>query len=152
FERERRLLEKLGEAEGFVPLVDAGSAPEGAWIAMPFVAGGTLRDRIAQRGRIPWEEALEILTSVARAVARAHELGVVHRDLKPENILFMPDGRPLVSDLGLAKHFERGAARDSVSMSRTGDFRGTVGYVSPEQMLDSKAAAPQGDVFALGAI
>src|SRR5205814_777632 len=80
---------------------------------------------------------------------RAHRLGLVHRDLKPENVLFGVDGEPLVADLGLAKHFD--AAR-SAALSETGQFRGTAGYMAPEQMRDSKGVGPPADVFALGAV
>src|SRR5277367_3262325 len=59
FERERRLLATLGEAEGFVPLLDAGSSPRGPFLVMSFVSGGTLRDRISQ-GPLPIDEAIEL--------------------------------------------------------------------------------------------
>src|SRR5205823_14403989 len=80
----------------------------------------------------------------------AHARGVVHRDLKPENVLFAADGRPLVADLGLAKHFHR--VESSISLSLSGAARGTAGYMAPEQMEDAKAVGPPADVFALGAI
>ncbi|HZV02992.1 MAG TPA: protein kinase, partial [Planctomycetota bacterium] len=150
FEREKRLLLGLGEAEGFVPLLDSGSSAEGPWIAMPLVGGGTLRDRL-RRGRFSVDETLALLHPVARALGRAHERGVVHRDLKPENIIFTEAGEPLVADLGLAKDLG-GTRHDGGSLSRTGDFRGTPGYAPPEQLLDSKSAGPSVDVFALGAI
>src|SRR5205823_14238772 len=77
-----------------------------------------------------------------------------HRDLKPENILLGGDGRPLVADLGLAKHFDRGAsgASQSISLSVSGDLRGTAGYMAPEQLEDAKSVGPPADVFAPGAI
>jgi tetratricopeptide (TPR) repeat protein len=150
FERERRALERLGEAEGFVPLADFGAAPEGPWIAMPFLGGGTLRDRL-QRGPVPVDDMLSWTRELARALGRAHALGIVHRDLKPENVLFTDDGRPLVADLGLAKHFV-GPSQDGEPLSRTGDFRGTPGYCAPEQLMDAKSATPAADVFALGSI
>jgi formylglycine-generating enzyme required for sulfatase activity len=153
FERERRLLSSLGEVEGFVPLLDAGVAPTGAFIVMPFVGGGTLRDRLA-RGAFPVEEARALGIALAETLGRAHALGIVHRDLKPENVLFTADGRPLVADLGLAKHWSHDApgASQSVSLSRTGELAGTAGYMAPEQMYDAKSVGPAADVFALGAI
>jgi len=150
FERERRALERLGEAEGFVPLADFGASPEGPWIAMPFVGGGTLRDRLEQ-GAVPVDDMLAWAREIARALGRAHALGIVHRDLKPENVLFTDEGRPLVADLGLAKHFV-GPSQDGEPLSRTGDFRGTPGYCAPEQLMDAKSATPAADVFALGSI
>jgi WD40 repeat protein len=115
------------------------------------LTGGTLRARIA-RG-LPVEETVAIGVTVARALGRAHAQGVIHRDLKPENILFTADDRPLVADLGLAKHFGDSATSGaSVSLSRTGELHGTVGYMAPEQMNDAKSVGPAADVFALGAI
>jgi tetratricopeptide (TPR) repeat protein len=153
FDRERRLQGALGEAEGFVPLLESGLSPEGPYLVMPLVAGGTLRERLA-RGPFPVEDAVALAIKLARALGRAHALGIVHRDLKPENVLFTGDGEPLVADLGLAKHFDRGVAGASLSvnLSQTGSFSGTAGYMPLEQMRDVKAAGPRADVFALGAI
>ncbi len=153
FERERRLLASLGEDHGFVALLDHGMAPTGPYLVMPFVPGGTLRARL-NRGPLPIDEALDLGLRVADALGRAHEQGLVHRDLKPENILFDEARRPLVSDLGLAKHFRDdvdGASR-SVSLSKTGEALGTAGYMPQEQLNDGKSAGPPADVFALGAI
>ena len=153
FERERRLLASLGEKDGFVPLLDAGSSPQGPFLVMPLVPGGTLRARLAG-GALGVKEALELGHRLGEALGRAHARGVVHRDLKPENVLFAADGRALVADLGLAKHFDRGApgASQSVSLSLSGEVRGTAGYMAPEQVADTRAAGPPADVFALGAI
>jgi serine/threonine-protein kinase len=154
FERERRLLEGLGEEAGFVPLLGAGTFPQGPYILMPFLSGGTLRDRF-EKGPLPLDQALELGRTLSRAVGRAHALGIVHRDLKPENVLFTASGVPLVADLGLAKHFapsEPGQTK-SISLTRHGDLQGTAGYMSPEQMGGgAKDAGPESDVFALGAI
>ena len=153
FERERRLLGTFTAEDGFVPLLDAGSAPEGPYLVMPIVPGGTLRERL-ERGAFKLEEAVALGRSLAAALARAHGRGVVHRDLKPENVLFTAEGRPLIADLGLGKHFDPDApgASQSVSLSRTGEARGTVGYMPPEQLEDARRVGPEADVFALGAI
>ena len=154
FDRERRLLEGLGESEGFVPLIDSGVSPQGPYIVMPFLAGGTLGDRL-KRGALEVDEAAALGEQLAAALGRAHAQGIVHRDLKPDNILFTEpggNGRALVADLGLAKHFASGVGLQSVSLSKTGDTMGTAGYMSPEQMNDSRAAAAPSDVFSLGAI
>jgi hypothetical protein len=153
FERERRLLGELGAEDGFVPLLDGGNAPEGPFIVMPLLGGGTLRQRL-ERGPLGTEKTLEIGRALARALGRAHAKGIVHRDLKPENVLFDADDRPLVADLGLAKHFDQPgeASRRGVSLSQQGAFRGTAGYAPPEQTSDAKSAGPASDVFALGAI
>ncbi len=153
FGRERVLLEELAAEGGFVQLLDSGQTPRGPWLAMPFVGGGTLRDRLA-RGRLPCEQALAVVRALARAIGRAHARGIVHRDLKPENVLFTDEGEPLVADLGVAKHFAAGdeAAARAASLSRTGELRGTLGYMAPEQFQSAKSVGPAADVFALGAI
>jgi tetratricopeptide (TPR) repeat protein len=153
FERERRLLASFGEASGFVPLLDAGSSPQGPYIVMPLLTGGTLRARLGA-GPFGLAETLRVARALCAAIGQAHARGIIHRDLKPENVLFTADGRPLVADLGLAKHFDttaRGASQ-SVSLSGAGELRGTAGYMPPEQAADSKSVGPAADVFALGAI
>ena len=152
FDRERRLLGRFTARDGFVPLLDAGASPEGTYLVMPLLRGGTLRDRL--RGPLGIEEAVRVMSAVAEALGRAHERGIVHRDLKPENVLFDGKGRPLVADLGLAKHFDREAsgASQSVSLSRSGDMRGTAGYMAPEQIASASSVGPRSDVFALGAV
>jgi WD40 repeat protein len=150
FTREARLLAELGQGEGFVPLLDSGDSPLGPYLVMPFLEGGTLRDRLRQ-GPLGVDETIALGRAVATAIGRAHERGLVHRDLKPENILFTREGRPLVADLGLAKHFVDEAAGGGL-LTKTGEFRGTPGYAAPEQIRDVKRAGPPADVFALGAV
>jgi serine/threonine-protein kinase len=153
FGRERRILSLLGPQEGFVPLIDEGESPQGPWFAMPFLGGGSLRDKL-KRGPLAIDETLALARALASAMARAHGRGLVHRDLKPENVLFTSKGEPLVADLGLAKHFSReapGASR-SVSLTKDGELRGTAGYMAPEQIDSAREAGPQADVFAIGAI
>jgi WD40 repeat protein len=153
FEREQRLLAALGEKEGFVPILDQGESQGRPFLVMPFITGGTLRERFA-RGPLPVDAAVALVAEIAAAVARAHAVGIVHRDLKPENVIFTAGGRPLVADLGLAKHFldaTPGASR-SVSLTQAGELRGSAGYMAPEQMRDARSAGPPADVFALGAL
>ena len=153
FDRERRLLGTLGEEDGFVPVLDSGIEGERAYLVMPLLAGGTLRERLGGR-TLPVKEAALLVFQLARAMGRAHARGIIHRDLKPANILFTEGGRALVADLGLGKHFrdDVDGAEGSISYSLTGAVAGTTGYMSPEQLEDSKRAGPACDVFALGVI
>jgi formylglycine-generating enzyme required for sulfatase activity len=152
FERERRLLATLGLEAGFVPLLDSGTTPDGMFIVMPFLEGGTLRARF-KGGPLSIEETIALGKTLSKALGAAHARGIVHRDVKPENVLFH-EGRPLVSDLGTAKHFDRNTpgASQSVALTQAGAMRGTAGYMAPEQMEDSKDVGPAADVFAIGAI
>jgi tetratricopeptide (TPR) repeat protein len=152
FDRECRLQGAFTEKEGFVPLLDSGVAPEGPFLVMPFLTGGTLRERL--KGPVPLDESVELGLALSRALAKAHERGIVHRDLKPDNVLFTDDGRPLVADLGLAKHFRRDApgASQSVNLTERGEMAGTAGYLAPEQMTDARSVTATADVFGLGAM
>ncbi len=153
FEREKRLLSTLGLDEGFVGLLDSGTSSEAVWLLMPFVPGGTLRKRL-EAGPLGVDETVALGIQLATALGAAHEHGIVHRDVKPENVLFTREGRPVLADLGLAKHFDRGAlgASQSISLTRHGAVTGTVGYMAPEQLVDARSAGPPADVFALGAV
>src|SRR5262245_53055397 len=75
FDRERRLLAELGEDSGFVPLLDAGEGPNGTWIVMPFVAGGTLRAEL-ERGPVAVDRALDVAIAIGHAMGKAHAAGI----------------------------------------------------------------------------
>ncbi len=153
FERERRLQGALGDKDGFVGLLDSGSAPGVAWLAMPLVPGGTLRKKL-EAGLLPVRETVDLGIELAQALGKAHAKGIVHRDVKPENVLFTATGRALLADLGVAKHFDKGApgASQSVGLTRSGVAKGTAGYMAPEQLEDARSVGPAADVFALGAV
>ncbi len=148
FARERKLLETVGQEDGFVPLVDAGETPGGPWVAMPFLPGGTLRDRMAKP--FTADEVVALGLALATALGKAHARGIVHRDLKPANVLLGEMGRPLIADLGLARVPRRKAGVPS--LTEAGSIGGTAGYMPPEQIESLKDAGPQADVFALGVI
>ncbi|MGE0707767.1 MAG: protein kinase [Planctomycetota bacterium] len=147
FERELQAQRQLGSEAGCVPLLDAGVCPAGPYLVMPLLTGGDLARRL-RHGPLPLAAGIELARSLARALAAVHALGMVHRDLKPENVLFDGGGRPLLSDLGLAKHYTGPEA----ALSRTGELRGTAGYLPPEQFRDAKRVGPASDVFAWGAV
>jgi WD40 repeat protein len=153
FERERRLLATLGAQGGFVPLLETGVCEVGPYLVMAFVRGGTLREHMDAKGALPLDSVLDLGRRIATALGHAHAEGIVHRDVKPENVL-LEDGLPLVADLGLAKHFRDDVpgARGSVALTNTGELKGTVAYMAPEQIADPRAAGPPADVFALGLV
>jgi tetratricopeptide (TPR) repeat protein len=151
WDRERRLLDSFTEKDGIVPLLDANADPP--FVVLPFLEGGTLRDRLA-RGPLRIDETVTMVERLARSLGRAHEKGIVHRDVKPENILFDERWNALLADFGIAKHFNdtTPGASQSVDLSRTGEMRGTAGYMAPEQVLGKREVGPQADVWALGAV
>ena len=125
FDREKRLIGVFTARDGFVPLLDSGMSERGPFLVMPFMGGGTLRDRL-RKGPLGVDETLALGRTLAEAIGRAHERGIVHRDLKPENILFDARGaesgdlsRALIADLGLAKHFgDSGLESADLSLDR----------------------------------
>lgn len=148
FEREARAVAKLAH-EGIVTVFEAGSDQGVSFLAMELLPGQGLDERLADlraRGeRMPVEEALEIARQIALALEAAHRAGVVHRDVKPSNVRITPAGKTKLLDFGLALD------PDSASISRTGQFHGTLHYVSPEQIRGRKDEVDgRSDVWSLG--
>ena len=114
---------------------------------MPFVEGESLRDRLRRERQLPVEDALTIATEAARALAYAHQHGVVHRDIKPENILLTSDGSTLVADFGIAR-----ALGGDEGLTQTGFAVGTPAYMSPEQAAGDKALDARTDLYSLAAV
>jgi predicted Ser/Thr protein kinase len=146
FRREAAVGGKLAGHPGIVPVLDAGALSNGEpFYVMEFVDGDSFTQRI--NDGLPQREAVRLVAEVARAVAFAHERGVIHRDLKPQNIIVAPDGRARLTDFGVAKSLD---AQDD--LTATGAVMGTVTYMSPEQVEDSKRVDERTDVYGLGAV
>ena len=115
------------------------------FITMEFVAGRDLHSLLAERGKFPVTEAIEIIRQVCSALAAAHAEGIMHRDLKPGNIMREASGRVVLMDFGLA----RTVAGDG--MTQSGAMLGTMEYMSPEQARAEPLDA-RSDLFAVGLI
>jgi serine/threonine protein kinase/Flp pilus assembly protein TadD len=137
---------------------DIGESEGKHFIAVEFIDGQTLRERMAA-GRISFDEILSILIQTAEALSAAHQAGIVHRDIKPENIMIRKDGYVKVLDFGLAKLSEQNGSAKAEAEDLTrklvktnpGVVMGTAAYMSPEQALGKEVDA-RSDVFSFGVL
>src|SRR4030042_5982125 len=128
-----------------------------AFIAMEFIEGQTLQDRIEQE-RLGLNDSIRITLEIAEALENAHKAGIVHRDLKPANIMITSQGHKKVMDFGLAKRVLPGGGSAELSRTLTqaslterGAIAGTIAYMSPEQAR-GESVDPRSDIFSLGII
>jgi WD40 repeat protein/serine/threonine protein kinase len=132
---------------GIVPIYDVGELEGQHYYSMGFVEGGSLVS-LLKNGPVTSRRAAELTQQISQAVAYAHEKGIIHRDLKPSNVLLDKDGRPKVTDFGLAKRVE-GASHLTI----TGQVLGTPNYMPPEQAAGKiNQIGPLADVYSLGAL
>jgi serine/threonine protein kinase len=104
FQRECQALGSVSSHPNIVPVYDAGGTPQGQpYMVMAFIRRGSLAQRLAVAGRLPWTEVAELGVKLAGALHSAHLAGVLHRDIKPENILVSDYGEPLLADFGIAQ-------------------------------------------------
>jgi serine/threonine-protein kinase len=131
-----------------LPLFDSGRAADTAFYVMPFVDGENLRDRLRHEGQLPLDAVRRIAGETARALAHAHDRGVIHRDIKPENILLARDGTVLVADFGVARALGAGQPH----LTETGMAIGTPAYMSPEQAAGDTAVDARSDQYSLACV
>ena len=125
-------------------IYEVGDSDEGAFIAMAYVEGESLRNRLAS-GPLAIDEAIDTAIQVARGLGAAHKRGVVHRDIKPGNIMITPDGIVKVMDFGLAR------PREAMDLTQAGSVVGTIAYMSPEQTR-GRDVDERSDIWALGVV
>ena len=161
FAREVRVAAAM-QHPNVVPLLSAGDAAGLPYYVMPYVSGESLRARLTRLRTLPLADALSILRDVARALAFAHEQGVVHRDVKPENVLLAGDAA-VVTDFGIAKAVvaagtgsderpEDGSATGLETLSAVGTTIGTPAYMAPEQASGDPHVDHRADVYAWGVL
>jgi serine/threonine-protein kinase len=131
---------------GIVVVHDVGrdTGSDSLYIALEYLEGETLSERVKRDGRLQWREALRLTAKVAEALHHAHEKHIVHRDVKPANIMVLPNGQPKLMDFGIAKI-------PAAQLTSAGEFFGTPSYMSPEQATGEPLDA-RSDVFSLGAV
>lgn len=146
FRREARAEAKLVHPN-VVAVHDVGESDDGRpYIVMDYVEGRPLSEVLAE-GPLDSERAALLGIGIARALAAAHEAGIVHRDVKPGNVLIDSQGLPHLTDFGLARTLDTSES----DVSAPGAMVGTAHYISPEQARYG-TASPEGDLYSLGAL
>ena len=157
FLEEARLAARIHHPN-VVPILEIGTSDEGYYIVMEYVEGdtlGRLLARSAQTGsRLPTKVGLRIIIDMLAGLEAAHELkdddghalGIVHRDISPQNVLVGVDGSSRLSDFGVAR------ATSQVSTTRTGQLKGKLAYMAPEQAKGSRDIDHRTDIFAAGIV
>lgn len=145
FEAEAQLIARL-EHMNIVPLYDYWRDPEGAYLIMRYLRGGSLADRLKQ-GHCGLELTGTVLTQIASALTVAHRNNIIHRDIKPANILLDDEGNAYLTDFGIAKDYNR----IDGSITAADVIIGSLDYISPEQAR-SEAVTPKTDIYSLGVV
>jgi predicted Ser/Thr protein kinase len=144
FRREAKLAASL-DHPNIIPVYRVGQAGPLLYIAMKFIDGRALDSVIESQGPLPVGVVLHVIRAATRALAFAHDRGIIHRDIKSANILIDTDGRILVSDFGIARAIE------DPTITATGTVVGTPYFMSPEQCA-ARRIGPQSDQYSLGVV
>ncbi|MGI8420657.1 MAG: protein kinase domain-containing protein, partial [Gaiellaceae bacterium] len=144
FRRKARAVASLSHPN-IVTVIDRGEDGASQFIVFEYIDGQNLKELIERDGPLPIREAIDLARGVARGLAFAHEQGLVHRDVKPQNVLLNGDGKPKVTDFGIARSL------DVEGVTQTGTVLGTSNYIAPEQ-ASGRPFDAQTDVYSLGAV
>lgn len=143
FRREGQLQAAIDHPH-IVPVYEAGEAEQGLFLAMRLIPGPTLKETILA-GKADPRWSVDVTSQVAEALDAAHKVGLIHRDVKPQNVLIGERDHAFLADFGLTKDL------DAQSLTATGQFMGTIDYVSPEQARGD-GATPRSDVYQLAGV
>ena len=142
FERERMAMGALSSHPNIVTVYGSGfTNDQQPYIVMEFMSRGSLGDRLAKQGAMPWNDAAAATIKVAGALDAAHEAGVLHRDIKPENILVSQYGEPKLGDFGIARI-------EGANQTRSGVITATMAHAPPE-IVEGKRPTEASDVYSL---
>lgn len=148
FRREADVVAKL-EHINIMPIYEYGEQDNLAYLVMPLLTGGSLRDVLRKQGALPLEQAAIYLDQAASALDYAHSQGVIHRDLKPANFLLAGDGRLVLADFGIARIMEE--TSNGSGLTSTGMIVGTPEYMAPE-MVNGEQVDYRADIYELGIV
>ncbi len=146
FLREVRVAARLHHPH-LLPLYDSGAVDDSLYYVVPYIEGGSLRDRLKRESPLPLAAALQITREVADGLDYAHRRNVVHRDIKPENIL-LDEGHAVIADFGVARAISEAA---DTQLTEAGLLVGTPAYMSPEQAM-GEAVDGRSDIYGLGCV
>jgi serine/threonine-protein kinase len=145
FEREAAVLKQLHHPN-IVRLYATGRFQGTPFYAMEYIEGESLDRAMQRRGRLTWEEVVELGKQICAALQHAHEQGIVHRDLKPSNLMVLPDGTLKLTDFGIAKDL------DVTGITSANCTVGTAAYMSPEQCRGERNLTHKSDLYSLGVV
>jgi tetratricopeptide (TPR) repeat protein/predicted Ser/Thr protein kinase len=150
FEREAGIGQRIRQ-KNLVQTLDVGTVTAGEttvhYLVMEYVEGQTLKDFLQGLSRIPDHLLFLIADQVLEALVTIHTSGVIHRDLKPENVVITSDHRVLLMDFGLAHSTLPGS-----TLTRAGEFLGSLTYAAPEQFQDARSVTQPCDIYSLGVV
>jgi serine/threonine protein kinase len=152
FEREARVVAQLDHPH-ILPVYAYGKQNQYAYLIMPYMAGGSLRDRLQRETALSIADTLHLTIHLLEALQYAHRRGLIHRDIKPDNILFKTDGTVLLSDFGMVKILPREDSKlDEFGTWATAahTIGGTPEYMAPEQIQGEAQSAS--DIYSLGIV
>lgn len=145
FEREAEVLKQLSH-RNIVRFYVASEFQGTPYYAMEYIEGETLEHVLQRRGRLTWEEVVELGRQLCAALRHAHDQGIVHRDLKPSNLMITADGTLKLTDFGIAKDL------DVTQLTAANCTVGTAAYMSPEQCRGERNLTHKSDLYSLGVL
>ena len=150
FQREADVIARL-EHVNIMPIYEYGEQDNITYLVMPYLPGGSLRDKLVQQPVLTLRETMNYISQAASALDYAHAQHVIHRDLKPANFLLHNDGRLVLADFGIARLMQESNNTAVSTLTSTGMMLGTPEYMAPE-MFTGNLVDYRSDIYALGII